>query len=145
MEGGPQRALEGAGEARRRLPQPGSRTALLRRMCVRPSADDRPSSSPPPHTLQAALCRIPRRRVSAAEARSGVGQLRVTSCAICLTDFQRNDDVRELKGCCHAFHTRCADNWLWRHQRCPMCRTPLAGSAAAAAAASSTSAASAVS
>lgn len=52
-----------------------------------------------PHT-QAALCRIPRRRLSAAEARSGAGPLAVTSCAICLCDWRKGDDVRELKVSC---------------------------------------------
>lgn len=31
-----------------------------------------------------------------------------------------------LQACSHVFHTKCCDNWLWRHQKCPMCRTPLA-------------------
>lgn len=50
-----------------------------------------------PPSAQAALCRIPRRRLSAAEARSGAGPLAVTSCAICLCDWRKGDDVRELK------------------------------------------------
>ena len=53
-----------------------------------------PAPAPVP---QAALCRIPRRRLSAAEARGGAGPLAVASCAICLNDWRKGDDVRELK------------------------------------------------
>ncbi|KAI3433623.1 hypothetical protein D9Q98_003432 [Chlorella vulgaris] len=75
---------------------------------------------------QAALCRIPRRRLSSAEAAEGAGPLRMTACAICLCEWTKGDDVRELKVCSHVFHSRCADTWLWRHQKCPMCRTAIA-------------------
>ncbi|EFN59096.1 hypothetical protein CHLNCDRAFT_15680, partial [Chlorella variabilis] len=49
------------------------------------------------------------------------------ACAICLCEWSKGDDVRELSACSHVFHVKCADTWLWRHQKCPMCRTPLAG------------------
>jgi E3 ubiquitin-protein ligase ATL6/9/15/31/42/55 len=75
--------------------------------------------------LQAALCKVPRRRLSAAEAAEGAGPLGIVACAICLNSWEAKDDVRVLKACQHVFHAKCVDGWLWRHQKCPMCRTPL--------------------
>lgn len=70
---------------------------------------------------------MPRRRLSAKEAAVGAGPLRVSTCGICLEEWKAKDDVRQLSACQHVFHARCADAWLWRNQRCPMCRTPLVG------------------
>ena len=43
-------------------------------------------------------------------------------CAICLEDFKKNDDCRELK-CKHIYHINCIDNWLLKHSyKCPCCR-----------------------
>lgn len=98
------------------------------RRCAASDAQQTAAHSPLrlPCTPQAALCRVPRRRLSTAEAAKGAGPLRIGACAICLCEWTRGDDVRQLKGCSHVFHTRCADTWLWRHQKCPMCRSPLA-------------------
>lgn len=47
-----------------------------------------------------------------------------TSCAICLEDYQADDDVaysKDLK-CKHAFHKTCITKWLQSHHNCPVCR-----------------------
>ncbi|KAM3134144.1 hypothetical protein pb186bvf_013765 [Paramecium bursaria] len=44
------------------------------------------------------------------------------SCAICITDFKRNDKVRILN-CAHKFHDECSAEWLKRKAECPVCRT----------------------
>ena len=86
-----------------------------------------------PQQQAAALAHIPRRRVSAAEARGGVGGLQVSTCPVCLSDLRRGEEVRLLPGCQHVFHSRCADGWLSRQGVCPCCRASvLPGGAAAA-------------
>ncbi|KAL4426399.1 hypothetical protein ABPG77_004693 [Micractinium sp. CCAP 211/92] len=77
---------------------------------------------------QAVLCRVPRRRLSVREAAAGAGPLGITTCGICLEEWRPRDDVRELRSCRHVFHAHCCDAWLWRHQKCPTCRTPLQAS-----------------
>ena len=56
----------------------------------------------------------------------------VSTCTICLEDFQQGDELRALP-CLHCFHTQCIDAWLLtasgdaRHGRCrcPTCRFDL--------------------
>jgi hypothetical protein len=44
------------------------------------------------------------------------------TCRICLTDYERDDDVRPLQ-CDHLFHKYCIDTWLSKHvNSCPLCR-----------------------
>ncbi|XP_057762972.1 brassinosteroid-responsive RING protein 1-like [Arachis stenosperma] len=48
------------------------------------------------------------------------------SCAVCLYEFQGDDEIRRLRNCRHIFHRRCLDRWMGYEQRtCPLCRTPL--------------------
>merc|ERR1719291_1295126 len=43
-----------------------------------------------------------------------------SSCAVCLSDFQQADLLRQLP-CGHSFHRACIDKWLKRNQVCPLC------------------------
>jgi hypothetical protein len=43
-----------------------------------------------------------------------------TSCAVCLEDFEENDEMRQLP-CRHLFHRPCIDKWLQRNKVCPLC------------------------
>jgi len=43
-----------------------------------------------------------------------------TSCAVCLSEYKEGDVLRDLP-CGHQFHRRCADQWLARSKRCPLC------------------------
>ncbi|XP_022147486.1 E3 ubiquitin-protein ligase RHA1B-like [Momordica charantia] len=46
------------------------------------------------------------------------------SCAVCLCEFEDEEEVRCLKNCKHIFHKECLDRWMIRDQRsCPLCRT----------------------
>nr|XP_043622679.1 NEP1-interacting protein-like 1 [Erigeron canadensis] len=45
-----------------------------------------------------------------------------TNCAICLQDFENNEEGRELPSCRHVFHLKCIDEWLVRQGSCPICR-----------------------
>ncbi|OIV94916.1 hypothetical protein TanjilG_22113 [Lupinus angustifolius] len=47
------------------------------------------------------------------------------SCAVCLYEFEADEEIRRLTNCCHIFHKGCLDRWIGYDQRtCPMCRTP---------------------
>lgn len=46
-------------------------------------------------------------------------------CAVCLSKFEPEDQLRLLPLCCHAFHADCIDIWLVSNQTCPLCRSPL--------------------
>ncbi|KAB2632769.1 E3 ubiquitin-protein ligase RHA1B-like [Pyrus ussuriensis x Pyrus communis] len=47
------------------------------------------------------------------------------SCAVCLYEFEREDEIRRLTNCCHVFHKGCVDRWVGYDQKtCPLCRTP---------------------
>ncbi|CAM9983828.1 unnamed protein product [Scytosiphon promiscuus] len=43
------------------------------------------------------------------------------SCAVCLLDYEAEDELRILP-CKHAFHKLCVDRWLAINRRCPICR-----------------------
>lgn len=44
-----------------------------------------------------------------------------TSCAVCLSDLDAKDLVKELP-CRHVFHASCIDEWLNRSSLCPLCK-----------------------
>ncbi|KAL4571315.1 hypothetical protein LXL04_018073 [Taraxacum kok-saghyz] len=46
-------------------------------------------------------------------------------CAVCLCEFEGDDQLRLLPKCSHAFHTDCIDTWLLSHSTCPICRSNL--------------------
>lgn len=47
------------------------------------------------------------------------------SCAVCLYEFQKDDEIRRLTNCRHIYHRGCLDRWMGYDQRtCPLCRTP---------------------
>lgn len=42
------------------------------------------------------------------------------SCAVCLSEYNEGEALRRLP-CGHYFHRKCADEWLGRSKRCPLC------------------------
>lgn len=47
-------------------------------------------------------------------------------CAVCLSSFEEEDQIRELCNCRHIFHRICLDKWLdHRQTTCPLCRSSL--------------------
>jgi hypothetical protein len=42
-------------------------------------------------------------------------------CAICLGDYEAQDELRVLP-CKHTFHVSCVDEWLLKKATCPRCR-----------------------
>lgn len=51
-------------------------------------------------------------------------------CAVCLSKFEPDDQLRLLPMCCHAFHAVCVDTWLKSSQTCPLCRSSIFASEA---------------
>ena len=47
-------------------------------------------------------------------------------CAICLSEFQREEVVRALP-CLHIYHISCIDAWLQSSATCPVCQLCVAG------------------
>ncbi|XP_059651683.1 E3 ubiquitin-protein ligase ATL4 [Cornus florida] len=54
---------------------------------------------------------------------SVTGNVAGGDCAVCLSKFEPNDQLRLLPVCCHAFHAQCIDTWLVSNQTCPLCRS----------------------
>ncbi|GLJ27630.1 hypothetical protein SUGI_0542160 [Cryptomeria japonica] len=47
-------------------------------------------------------------------------------CAVCLSSFEEDDEIRELRNCSHIFHRNCLDKWIDNNQdTCPFCRCAL--------------------
>ena len=45
------------------------------------------------------------------------------SCAVCLYEFEGEDEIRWLKNCKHIFHRTCLDRWMDHDRKtCPLCR-----------------------
>ncbi|KAJ8431056.1 hypothetical protein Cgig2_027111 [Carnegiea gigantea] len=48
------------------------------------------------------------------------------SCAVCLYEFEEDDEIRRLRNCSHMFHRSCVDRWIDHDRKtCPLCRTSL--------------------
>tara|TARA_B100001094_G_scaffold315390_1_gene355335 strand:+ start:1406 stop:1822 length:417 start_codon:yes stop_codon:yes gene_type:complete len=45
-------------------------------------------------------------------------------CTICLEEYQENDELYQLQ-CDHYYHKECINDWLLKHQTCPLCRLNL--------------------
>lgn len=43
------------------------------------------------------------------------------NCVICLESFQKDQILREIKGCKHHYHQVCFDKWAETNHRCPLC------------------------
>ncbi|KAG2324699.1 hypothetical protein Bca52824_007427 [Brassica carinata] len=112
---------------------------LLR--CLNRCSSHHSPLSPPSSSFSSDSLRFSNRRVSPETERSSVlDSLPVfkfssvtrrssastsSDCAVCLSKFEPDDQLRLLPLCCHAFHADCIDIWLVSNQTCPLCRSPL--------------------
>lgn len=48
-----------------------------------------------------------------------------TECAVCLNEFNEDENLRLMPNCEHAFHIPCIDTWLQSHSNCPLCRSTM--------------------
>lgn len=67
---------------------------------------------------KSALAAIPISTYSVAEKDAGTSP----DCAVCISQVQRGEKVRQLPKCNHLFHVDCIDMWLYSHSTCPICR-----------------------
>lgn len=58
---------------------------------------------------------------AAAEAANADADACSRRCAICMCDFEQDEEVRRLP-CLDLFHAACVDHWLAEHTTCPVCR-----------------------
>lgn len=49
----------------------------------------------------------------------------LSECAVCLSDFEEDENLRLLPKCGHIFHPDCIDMWFHSHSTCPLCRSSL--------------------
>jgi E3 ubiquitin-protein ligase ATL6/9/15/31/42/55 len=64
------------------------------------------------------------RYAEARELRVG-GKDSALECAVCLSEFDDEEELRLLPTCSHAFHPDCIGDWLVGHVTCPVCRCNL--------------------
>jgi len=58
--------------------------------------------------------------VDAAQTLGLMGDSSEGTCAVCLAEYGHGDILRHLP-CGHYFHQYCADQWLARNKKCPLC------------------------
>lgn len=61
--------------------------------------------------------------ITVCKYQKGDGLVEGTECAVCLSEFQENENLRLLPKCTHAFHLPCIDAWLKTNTNCPLCRS----------------------
>ncbi|KAJ6361779.1 hypothetical protein OIU78_002238 [Salix suchowensis] len=93
-----------------------------------PSSDSPQQSQPVPSPQQIRCGLILTTFSDVTERMPGV----CDTCAVCLSQLRDEDEVRELRNCCHVFHKDCIDRWVdhdhehdENHNTCPLCRAPL--------------------
>ena len=50
---------------------------------------------------------------------------RLRECAVCLAEYQEEEELKVLPACRHWFHAACIDTWLKKHTTCPVCRADI--------------------
>ncbi|KAG2605480.1 hypothetical protein PVAP13_4NG131000 [Panicum virgatum] len=73
----------------------------------------------------AVLASFPTMRYAEAKELRVGGKDAALECAVCLSEFEGDEELRLLPLCSHAFHTDCIGEWLAGHVTCPVCRCNL--------------------
>ena len=73
----------------------------------------------------AVLASFPTMRYAEAKELRVGGKDAALECAVCLSEFEGDEELRLLPPCSHAFHTDCIGEWLAGHVTCPVCRCNL--------------------
>nr|ACU23939.1 unknown [Glycine max] len=93
-----------------------------------PSPSDLPPPAPPREpTLSALLIRefLPVAAFRDLASASGVDPP-PSGCAVCLSEFSEEEEIRCMANCKHIFHCACVDRWIDHDQKtCPLCRSTL--------------------
>ncbi|KAF8412215.1 hypothetical protein HHK36_000175 [Tetracentron sinense] len=84
---------------------------------------DRPTHIPQYHSVSAVLIREILPVVKFEDLVSGEVDM-PECCAVCLYEFEGQEEIRRLMNCRHIFHRSCLDRWMDHDQKtCPLCRT----------------------
>ncbi|KAE8038986.1 hypothetical protein FH972_011442 [Carpinus fangiana] len=51
------------------------------------------------------------------------GESNAGECAVCLSEFEEGQWLKNLPNSIHAFHFSCIDTWFQCHSNCPICRS----------------------
>ncbi|CAJ1967145.1 unnamed protein product [Sphenostylis stenocarpa] len=82
-----------------------------------------PSVTSGPRGLEEAVIRlIPVIHYKPEEGDTDFGERSIDDCAVCLSEFQRDEKLRVIPNCGHVFHIDCIDVWLQNNTQCPLCR-----------------------
>ncbi|KAL6861806.1 hypothetical protein ACP4OV_017506 [Aristida adscensionis] len=73
----------------------------------------------------AAVASFPTMRYAEARELRVGGKDAALECAVCLSEFADDEELRLLPPCSHAFHPDCIGEWLAGHVTCPVCRCSL--------------------
>ncbi|KAG8092711.1 hypothetical protein GUJ93_ZPchr0012g19246 [Zizania palustris] len=73
----------------------------------------------------AVVASFPTMKYAEARALRDAGKDAVLECAVCLSEFDDEEEFRLLPKCSHAFHPDCIGEWLAGHVTCPVCRCNL--------------------
>ncbi|XP_062228460.1 RING-H2 finger protein ATL32-like [Phragmites australis] len=73
----------------------------------------------------AAVASFPTMRYAEARELRVGGKDAALECAVCLSEFEDDEELRFLPRCTHAFHPDCIGEWLAGHVTCPVCRCNL--------------------
>uniref|UniRef100_A0A7C9CJD4 RING-type E3 ubiquitin transferase n=1 Tax=Opuntia streptacantha TaxID=393608 RepID=A0A7C9CJD4_OPUST len=65
------------------------------------------------------------RQITVFKYRRSEGLVEGTDCAVCLNEFNEEENLRLMPNCEHAFHIPCIDTWLKSHSSCPLCRATM--------------------
>ncbi|XVE77584.1 hypothetical protein DITRI_Ditri13aG0075300 [Diplodiscus trichospermus] len=56
---------------------------------------------------------------------TNAGHFPPPECAVCLSEFENDEQARILPMCSHTFHVDCIDMWFYSHSNCPLCRATI--------------------
>ncbi|KAI3422719.1 RING-type domain-containing protein [Psidium guajava] len=79
-----------------------------------------PTSDSPSLTMMRELLPV----VRFSDLADGDPDLPESACAVCLHDFEADDEIRRPLNCRHVFHRGCLDRWMgYARRTCPLCRS----------------------
>jgi len=65
-------------------------------------------------------------QLKALKYKEGLIEKDSANCAICLADYEDDEELRYLP-CNHHFHSECVDQWLLINKSCPFCKREIDG------------------
>ena len=54
----------------------------------------------------------------------GLTAAQIEACSVCLLEYEK-ESICRFTPCLHIFHSDCLQQWIMKHENCPLCRTEL--------------------